>query len=1411
MEVYGVDLNPEFSPDAVSAGAIVLLSSDSFTDVDEFVHADPIEFQEVSSPDSFHPQHAPESPTLISLTAGLAPAKRLYVKPNSVDVDTKTKFATLRNIPHFKIRGRSKFLDKRRKKHTLKSKEPGLMPTVDLISGNITDSYRLLNRAKRLNFGHSSDDDDIFEDIDSMSSDPDDNDSYYDGCSDIDMPTDTTYSDLHPNNPLQLELFPKTLYSLFSDSSLDEAGTDISDTSDMDKTTFNSNDGRNDHNTNFDTLRLDTPPDESTQDPDLYMIESLDSLSKTDIFVLAAKNIKMSRDHYQLVGSRGGEGTPTERGFNVEYLSDGVTDMDISDRPEDSPTPFEEIVKLTRINRGMNEGNPLADSPTGTQLEGNFAGIYNDQEYMAAAINENKGDIAKQTTLKVSPKGVLRGDDSHLISMNDKRLDVALNGSKTEKVDLIGEEYKDKIVSSVETNEADNGVVRNIGSVTATDDANVFYGRLGNKQYGHTEKRLTESVIANNLHFKTGSRKAHDAERAHQDADPAFEDSQGSYSERSAECGNESPYATEITAENAVDVDMSEESIIYEPHSDFKYEIAEYEDIDNQQEEVDESQRNVDFNDKSKTAIPNVNNDDMPQENVPENGQYEEYSLFPEDESDIPDDVAGDEDADLLEGVDEQDVNVTHGHTPGVYVNPDQMTIKEITSDHEEQTLIRSMSGHVYSADHSKSEVYHMSQSQPDTMHTRSKHFFRNTAGKALPASPSVVLDSHYVGCMEMDGPAGISSYSLVHRMPLENRGHATMSVSGDRDMKMSMSNLSTDLVDTNFAEYPENGSATGSSAESGLIDVIGEPGRISKYPFAGIRVRGEKAPRMVDDEISIDGADRYPAWYVNPSTGDREFDPGPLAVDFYCNICQRSLPLGTFRLRCVECADFDLCITCACQGADRNTHKNDHKYIPMSPNLFCLFGDWTADEELLLLEGISKFGFGNWNQVAEMVNRISTRHKSSTECENHYNEYYIHSKTSPFPDLSRMRTFVRDPLDREKLYKLMATLREDHNNDKNKQCDIPDPRMFDESLHHMDLIPPAADIANSGAPLVKFFQHFNGYNLYRDELESEFNNDAELLIKDLEFEPWDTPVEIDFKLKLVEMYNSMLDDRVRHKRLLIHRFWSDYPLRERGFLSMDHIERAAYWRLAPLMRLQSEEEHLRLTKLVVAKVEIEKRLRIVNIWHSLGIRTLDDLERLDVNKIPNSHYYGSTEEMHPLSVKLLGNGELIESEMNDLTEQLNNRFCNEFSLTRTQMDSILSDLGKLNGGEPYHLKDEVNVIPSWDVCFQDGAVVEENKTDFQLPPLMMESIPRPDWHPRIVIEKDFFVNYPFVKVEELEFDSLSDSEVKQSHTVEGSGSCIYFTQFQPSLRARPQKCIPKRKRPVHQSEGIKCLQLRRQ
>ena len=47
---------------------------------------------------------------------------------------------------------------------------------------------------------------------------------------------------------------------------------------------------------------------------------------------------------------------------------------------------------------------------------------------------------------------------------------------------------------------------------------------------------------------------------------------------------------------------------------------------------------------------------------------------------------------------------------------------------------------------------------------------------------------------------------------------------------------------------------------------------------------------------------------------------------------------------------------------------------------------DYTAQEQLLLLEGLEKKGFGNWADIAEMMGSDKTKE----DLEKHYDEIYL-------------------------------------------------------------------------------------------------------------------------------------------------------------------------------------------------------------------------------------------------------------------------------------------------------------------------------------------------------------------------------------------------------------------------------------
>lgn len=47
------------------------------------------------------------------------------------------------------------------------------------------------------------------------------------------------------------------------------------------------------------------------------------------------------------------------------------------------------------------------------------------------------------------------------------------------------------------------------------------------------------------------------------------------------------------------------------------------------------------------------------------------------------------------------------------------------------------------------------------------------------------------------------------------------------------------------------------------------------------------------------------------------------------------------------------------------------------------------------------------------------------------------------------------------------------------------------------------------------------GYNAKRDEFDPEFDNDAELVLAEMEFKESDSPADREVKLRLIDIYNK--------------------------------------------------------------------------------------------------------------------------------------------------------------------------------------------------------------------------------------------------------------------------------------------------
>lgn len=98
--------------------------------------------------------------------------------------------------------------------------------------------------------------------------------------------------------------------------------------------------------------------------------------------------------------------------------------------------------------------------------------------------------------------------------------------------------------------------------------------------------------------------------------------------------------------------------------------------------------------------------------------------------------------------------------------------------------------------------------------------------------------------------------------------------------------------------------------------------------------------------------------------------------------------------MRCLTCTNFDLCVECWYSGVEIPPHTKSHECEVIETLDCCVFTeDWSAQEELMLLDAISSAGIGNWKEVAKQIET-----KTEEECKQHYLKVYFSSQYAPLP-----------------------------------------------------------------------------------------------------------------------------------------------------------------------------------------------------------------------------------------------------------------------------------------------------------------------------------------------------------------------------------------------------------------------------
>ncbi|XP_039613204.1 transcriptional adapter 2-alpha [Polypterus senegalus] len=268
--------------------------------------------------------------------------------------------------------------------------------------------------------------------------------------------------------------------------------------------------------------------------------------------------------------------------------------------------------------------------------------------------------------------------------------------------------------------------------------------------------------------------------------------------------------------------------------------------------------------------------------------------------------------------------------------------------------------------------------------------------------------------------------------------------------------------------------------------------------------------------------------------------------------------------IKCAECGPTPvlLCLQCFTRGFEYKNHLSDHKYEIMTSDFPVLDPNWTAHEEVTLLEAVMDCGFGNWQDVANQM-----RTKSKEDCESHY-----------------MKHFINNPLFSSTLLSLkqMEQARTADTAIPFKPADDPPRPTFDSLL--------SRDMA--------------GYMPARADFVEEFDNYAEWDLRDIDFVDDDSDILHALKIAVVDIYHSRLKERQRRKKII----------RDHGLINLRKFQilerrypkevQDMYDSMRHFARILGPVEHSKFIESHALEFELRREIKKLQEYRRMGIQT---------------------------------------------------------------------------------------------------------------------------------------------------------------------------------------------------------------
>lgn len=309
----------------------------------------------------------------------------------------------------------------------------------------------------------------------------------------------------------------------------------------------------------------------------------------------------------------------------------------------------------------------------------------------------------------------------------------------------------------------------------------------------------------------------------------------------------------------------------------------------------------------------------------------------------------------------------------------------------------------------------------------------------------------------------------------------------------------------------------------------------------------------------------------------------------YHCDVCSSDCT-NRIRVQCAICADYDLCVPCFSAGLFSGTHQPHHDYKVIEQNTYPIFEeDWGADEELLLIQGLETFGFGNWQDVADHIGN-----RSKDEVARHYDAIYLKSNDYPLPEMNKDFHHI-SPHEFLESRKKRLEIR------KNQPLPPPKPKPV---------------------PSVPLCHEIQGYMPGRLEFDHEHENEAEMTVKDMIFYPDDQAGDIELKLTILDIYNSRLTSRAERKRAMLLNNLLDYRRNIAQDKRKSKEEKDLLKKINAFIRCLSPSDFTSFSNDLLTELRCRMRIQKLQNWRRHGITSLEDGAKYEKDRLIRQAHY---------------------------------------------------------------------------------------------------------------------------------------------------------------------------------------------